>query len=305
MRFAGRANVSNYISAGRTAASSAVSLQNTARAFAPNYTDMAAEGIKQDALNFQQMVNSKKGIVETGMQIDAKMRLAEIDAENAKTKSELQSGLRKAGAVAAAGKFASAAFTKPIERPAFDDGGLRDYYAGKMSGLEQEIAELREKPLEVYEPKSRTAETSEPTSVSSGNTKPISSGQMLESGEDPSGGGTLNFSQLRDYAIQAGFKGEQADIMAAIAMGESGGRVAIDTVQSGLDKNKSNEYSIGATQINVQAHGDKLRKLGYTEDDLRDPVKNFQLAKMVHDEVGSFRPWSVYKSGDYLDHLPR
>ena len=74
-------------------------------------------------------------------------------------------------------------------------------------------------------------------------------------------------------------------------------------VMSGLDPGKSKEYSIGLWQINAQAHGDKLAKLGYTEDDLRDPVKNAKVAKMVYDEVGSFNPWSVYKKGIYQDFL--
>ena len=64
-----------------------------------------------------------------------------------------------------------------------------------------------------------------------------------------------------------------------------------------------NEYSVGLFQVNAQAHGDKLAKLGYTADDLRDPQKAAQVAKMVYDEVGSFKPWSVYKSGAYAQYL--
>ena len=99
-----------------------------------------------------------------------------------------------------------------------------------------------------------------------------------------------------------GFTPEQAKVMGAIGMGESGGDSGIDTSMT-IDPNKSNEYSIGLFQINAQAHGDKLAKLGYTEDDLRDPAKNAQVAKMVYDEVGSFSPWSVYSKGIYKDYL--
>ena len=77
----------------------------------------------------------------------------------------------------------------------------------------------------------------------------------------------------------------------------------LDTVQSGLDPNRSNEFSVGLFQVNAQAHGDKLKKLGYTSDDLRDPAKAAQVAKMVYDEVGSFKPWSVYKSGAYTQYM--
>ena len=134
--------------------------------------------------------------------------------------------------------------------------------------------------------------------------KPISSGQAISAGLGSyKGGPKATQAQMTKFAEQAGFSPENAKIMAAIAMGESGGRLKIDTVQSGLDPNMTNEFSVGATQINVQAHGDKLAKLGYTADDLRDPVKNFQVAKMVYDEMGSFSPWSVYKSGDYKKYL--
>ena len=93
--------------------------------------------------------------------------------------------------------------------------------------------------------------------------------------------------------------------MAAIALGESGGDPGIDTVLSGLDPNRTNEYSIGLTQVNAPVHSDKLRRRGFTEDDLRDPLKNLQIAKDVFDEAGqSFQPWSVYKHGLYKQHLP-
>jgi hypothetical protein len=108
---------------------------------------------------------------------------------------------------------------------------------------------------------------------------------------------------MAGFARQAGFSPEQAQIMGAIGMGESGGNAGVDTVQSGLDPNKSNEFSVGLFQINAQAHGDKLAKLGYTVDDLRDPVKNAQVAKMVYDEVGGFTPWSVYSKGIYKQYL--
>jgi len=306
MRFAAASSIANYITAGRNAAQAGASTFETARAFSPNYADLSTEQIKQDALTFAEKVRTEAETTQVGMKTKATIELAEIDAENAKTKAKYKTSMRKAGAIAAAGQFASKALRKPIERPEFDDGGLRDYYSGKMQGLEQEIAELKEKPLELFKPDETTSEsTNTKSSSSKSSDKPISSAQALADGEDPSGGAVLGFNELRKHALNAGFSNEGATTMAAIALGESGGRVAIDTVQSRLDPNKSNEYSIGATQINVQAHGDKLRALGYSEDDLRDPVKNFQLAKMVYDEVGSFRPWSVYKSGDYLRYMPR
>ena len=116
-------------------------------------------------------------------------------------------------------------------------------------------------------------------------------------------GDNLPQNQWESLANQVGFSPKDARIMAAIIMGESGGNTAIDTVKSGLDPNKQNEYSIGGPQINVQAHADKLAAHGWTEDDLRDPQKAMVIAKEVFDEAGGFGPWSVYTKGIYTNFL--
>jgi len=108
-------------------------------------------------------------------------------------------------------------------------------------------------------------------------------------------------NQWESLGLEVGFAPEEAKIMAAIIMGESGGNATDDTVQSGLDPNKEREYSIGGPQINVQAHMDKLERRGFTEDDLRDPRKAMIIAKEVFDEVGGFTPWSVYTNGKYKE----
>ena len=62
---------------------------------------------------------------------------------------------------------------------------------------------------------------------------------------------------------------------------ESGGDPNIDTVKSGLDPNKENEYSIGLYQINWKAHKDGpiAKKLGITNpDQLRNPAVNARFA---------------------------
>ena len=142
------------------------------------------------------------------------------------------------------------------------------------------------------------------TNTSGSSSSLTSSAQSVAAGKGSAGkGGRYSQADLTSFAEQAGFSPEQARVMGAIGMGESGGNAGIDTVQSGLDPNRSNEYSVGLFQINAQAHGDKLSKLGYTSDDLRDPVKNAKVAKMVYDEVGGFTPWSVYTKGIYKDYL--
>ena len=52
----------------------------------------------------------------------------------------------------------------------------------------------------------------------------------------------FTFNSLYRLALEVGFPPEDARIAAAIALAESTGRAAIDTVQSGLDPNKENEF---------------------------------------------------------------
>ena len=82
-------------------------------------------------------------------------------------------------------------------------------------------------------------------------------------------------------AIEGGSTEEQAYILSAIAMAESKGEIAIDTVKSGTDPNKKKEYSVGAFQSNLLAHQDKLDRHGFTEDDMRDPRKAIIIVKEI------------------------
>ena len=156
MRFAANASASNYIAAGRNAAAAAASIQETARAFSPNYTDLATEDLQQQALNFQQKVKDASETTQVGMELDANMKLAELKIENAKSRADAKSGLRKAGMVAAAGTFAAEGLRKPIERPEFDDGGIREHITGKMTEGQKALEDLKNSPLEVFKPETST-----------------------------------------------------------------------------------------------------------------------------------------------------
>lgn len=121
-------------------------------------------------------------------------------------------------------------------------------------------------------------------------------------------GDQLTQRDIAAEAVAAGFTTEQARIMSAIGMAESQGYAKIDTVQSGLDPNKENEYSIGIFQVNVLVHKDKLDRRGFTVEDMRDPRKNAIIAKDIYDERvaagrDGYEPWSVYTNGKYQPHL--
>ena len=119
----------------------------------------------------------------------------------------------------------------------------------------------------------------------------------------PSSSGKVSQQSVYQGFKSRGLSDSDARIGSAIMMGESGGNPGIDTVQSGLDPNKSNEFSIGLMQINTQAHMDKLKRRGLSVDDLRNPETNLDLAAEVWKEAGgSWSPWGAYTNKSY-EHL--
>ena len=112
-------------------------------------------------------------------------------------------------------------------------------------------------------------------------------------------------NKINEMLLGVGFKPEEAKIMAAIAMAESAGNPMIDTVKSGLDPEKKNEFSIGLFQLNmIDAFLEERLKLFGIEstDELYDPTVNVIAAKRLFDQQG-FGAWSAYKNGSYKKFL--
>jgi hypothetical protein len=111
-------------------------------------------------------------------------------------------------------------------------------------------------------------------------------------------GGQLTIEQLVGLAKGAGFGADEAVIMAAIAMGESGG-----------NSNRTNfvppDKSYGLWQINmIGGLGPaRLREFGLSsEDQLLDPVTNAKAAYAIRKSQG-LSAWTVYKAGIYKNFL--
>lgn len=298
MRF--NIRTSNYARAGKAAADEAIRISAATRRNSPDFGKMV-----QQAADIRSAVK-RKGIEAAADVTDAGIRTAakvEGDKIVGKAKRELKTQQRKAGALGVAGSMFTQAGTLLGEKRDRREVGSEDSFYTSLS--EKNASKLEELRQELRDFKPLTAEDSTQTSTdSSSSGEIISSGQAVSAGKGTSSkGGRYTQDQMTSFAEQAGFSPEQAKIMGAIGMGESGGDSGIDTVASGLDPGRTNEYSVGLFQINAQVHGDKLAKLGYTVDDLRDPVKNAKIAKLVYDEVGSFKPWTVYKTGDYTKYL--
>lgn len=295
---------SNFAQAGKSAA------DETVRAFAAsrrNSTDFGKLTQKAATLRSGEKIAAMKAaqhVTKAGINAAANVKTNEVKIEG---ETALRKGKRKAGALAAGGKLIASAgeyLNEPRKKRTI--GNEDSWYDSQIKAQEDQLVKYSN--LLNDKPSSSTTVSNTSTSSNSGGktvapSSNTSSGGAISSFDKTGQKGKYSVSDMTQFAIDAGFTPEQARTMGAIGMGESGGNAGIDTVQSGLDPNKSGEYSIGIFQINAQAHGDKLAKLGYTEDDLRDPAKNAQVAKMVHDEVGGFTPWSVYKSGKHTPYL--
>lgn len=115
----------------------------------------------------------------------------------------------------------------------------------------------------------------------------------------PYSGGALNYNQLKSTAMQAGFNNYDAGIMAAIALGESGGvPTAYNPV--GVDD------SYGLWQINLRyGPAEIARRLRIggagSRQALFDPLVNARTAFALFREQG-FRAWTIYNNGEWRKH---
>ena len=295
---------SNFARAGKSAADETVRAFAASRRNSPKYGELAQKAAKIRTEEKIAVMKAEQAVAIEGMKAQTDVKTTQIQTD---AKSKLKKSKRKAGALGAAGKlFGSAGQYLGEKRERREVGSEDSWYDSQIDAANTSY----EKYEDLLGKTDTTTDTSggstsdEPTAGTGGNnsagstdsTKPTTSYQA--SGKK----GKYSVADMTQFALDAGFTPEQARTMGAIGMAESGGNATIDTSMT-IDPQKKNEYSIGLFQVNAQAHGDKLAKLGYTEDDLRDPVKAARVAKMVYDEVGSFKPWSVYKSGAYSQYL--
>ena len=295
----------NYGRVGRALGDSSLELNAINMESSPDWGGLAEKSIQNRSKERQAVTAAEAVVEQTGIREKARVKGYKVLADSEKKIAKIEAPDRRmAGLVPAVGALASGAVLKR---------GM-DLDAADALERKKENAARRQAYKEAYE-------KSKPTGFVPGEAPPLLEMPTLlpipelpTSTEKSSGGGssstkttppkgtTLTIPQMKQHAINAGFTPEKARIMAAIGFGESGGRTGIDTSMT-IDPQKKSEYSIGIFQINAQAHGDKLRKLGYTAEDLRDPAKNAQVAKLVHDEVGGFTPWTVFNDGKHTPYL--
>jgi len=106
-------------------------------------------------------------------------------------------------------------------------------------------------------------------------------------------------NEIYGGVLAAGWTIAEAAIMTAVILAESGG----DTEAMGrntADGAYKGSRDLGLCQINNKAHAVAL-----AEGNWRNPVFNLSVGYRVFVNAGRvFTPWSVFKSGAYLDFLP-
>ena len=112
---------------------------------------------------------------------------------------------------------------------------------------------------------------------------------------------SYKFEELELLARQAGFESNISPIMAAIAMGESGG----DPYAYNPDAS-TGDKSYGLMQINMLGGMGPERRAAFglrSNNELFDPVTNFKAAKSIYDSQG-LGAWGAYTNKSYEKFLP-
>lgn len=102
---------------------------------------------------------------------------------------------------------------------------------------------------------------------------------------------TYSYADLVALAQQSGFSTLQANVIAAIALAESGGR------SNNYHINTDGSIDRGILQINSYYHSEVSDSCAY------DPVCSFQQAYRISGGA-NFSEWETYKNGDYKNYLP-
>lgn len=116
-------------------------------------------------------------------------------------------------------------------------------------------------------------------------TTPVGSGGSSSSGSSSGSGAKW----LAKFLYDNGLRGRELAYAWSLAMRESGGRPTIDN--AGLNPNGSIDY--GLFQINNKAHADKLRRRGWTVEDLRDPKKNLEIFLEISRNGKDYSAWGI------------
>ena len=317
--------VGNYSTSAKAVIRNSDAIFDAAMSGKPDFTKISKEAIKGRSLERRAVTKAEAEVANAGLKAYRDTNLTKIKEDTKKEVSDiLRPAKRMAGVVAGLGALTTGYVTmQENKKTKAESDQLRSERDAIYARQEERWAESDkryEEMMKAWRNSSGGSSNDSSPAPSTSETKPTNAGSTGESQIKPSGvtpattkptavkpsgkSGLYSQSDIQSLAVQAGFSPANAATVAAIGMGESGGKAGIDTVQSGLDPGKKNEFSVGLLQINTKAHMDKLTRRGWNIESLRDPVKNLTIAKEVFDEAGgSFKPWGAFTNGSYKKYL--
>jgi len=278
-----RTNASAWGEAGRSAGKTFAQIAETTRKYSPKAGEMEKLGLEARSQTKIAAIQAEAAVRKAEVSADALLEKTDIKIDAAKSK-------RKAGMIAAAGQLIGLGLAKDDEirptRKAIDYSASEKAFADQTARDAKAEADIR----------ARMGGEGKPTATADAAVKPKGTNNYTFTPGDTS----LNIQGLQSLAEGAGFKGEDARTMAAIAMAESSGNPKAHNPNASTGDN-----SYGLFQINMLGGMGPERRNQFgieSNEQLFNPSTNVKAAKQVYDSQG-FGAWSVYKSGAYKDYL--
>ena len=255
MNFNSIGRSSNFSQAGKSAADETVRAFAASRRNSPKFGELAQKAANLRSEEKIAAIKAEMEVAKAGITAKTNVTTTQIETD---ADMKLKGAKRKAGALAAAGQLFATAGNSFGEtgRTKREVGAEDSFYDSQIKRNSDKLNSDREK-LKTFE-----ADNSSTTNVPSNTGGDNTGGTASSSVSATSGGGSKPISSFQasgktgkytvgdmaKLAEDAGFTPEQAKVMGAIGFAESGGRAGIDTVQSGLDPNKTNEFSVGCSK---------------------------------------------------------
>jgi len=170
----------SYVKAGQSAVDNTISTIRAARRNAPDYGDIASEGIKQRAATKAAGIKAESEVAQAGIRAEAAVRKSKIQADRDKSLAKSRATVRKAGKIAAAGTLIGDSITEGR-----NTRERRDLLARMEAKSEQRHAERQKQTADLIEQlKSRNTGSDDSTPVT---VTPASIGIDISSTPKPSG----------------------------------------------------------------------------------------------------------------------
>ena len=297
----GASNGRNYAAAGKSVADSAAKIFDVQRKTGPDYgglsktaMDTASKekiaGMRAEASVTQAGINAVGDTATQAIKAEAGLRVSKL-----KTKMKMAGGLAAIGMAAgrSKGRRSSSRDRMPMPTPPMLTARTP---ALDTSSIEERIQRMRDSwgNQDNGGGNSPSGGTPSPSGIPGARTSLTP--QPYEGGEQ------LSQAQIKQLAIDAGWKPDEAHTISAVAMAESSGN------SRALNPNRdTGDESYGIMQINmIDGMGpERRRQFGIdSNEELYNPVTNMRAARQIFEQQG-WGAWGAYTNGSYEQFLKR